>query len=402
MKGFTLRRKRDIIMIDKTMRDGLSFDTKVVQGYNEVDELTGAVSFPIYQTSTFRNTGINSGIKYSYSRCNNPTREALGNTVAMLEGGSAGFPFSSGLSAVLACFSILKSGDHVVLSNDIYGGTYRQIAEFFVKYGIEHTFVPVDDNEAVKNAMKENTRMIFVETPTNPMMTVADISAISEIAKEHNALFVVDNTFLTPYFQRPLELGADVVVHSGTKFLAGHHDTISGFVIVDSPELESHFDYITKTQGAALDPFDSWLVMRGIKTLALRMERHQENALKCAEFLKNHPKVDKVFYVGLPEHKSYDISKKQASGFGGMISFTLKSNKGVNEVLTGGNLIMFAESLGGVNTLITYPLTQTHWSIPESIRNEIGLTDTLLRLSVGVENINDILADLDRMLSFAE
>ncbi len=389
-------------MIDKTKRAGLSIETKIVQGFDDVEPSTGAVSCPIYQTSTFRNTGINSGIKYSYSRCNNPTRDAVGNTVAMLESGSAGFPFSSGLSAVLACFSILKSGDHVVLSNDIYGGTYRQIAEFFPKYGITHTFVPIDDNDAVRAAMKPETRMIFAETPTNPMMTVADIKELSKIAKENNSLLVIDNTFLSPYFQRPLELGADIVVHSGTKFLAGHHDCGSGFVVVDSPELEEHFDYITKTQGAALDPFDSWLVLRGIKTLALRMERHQENALKCAEYLKKHPKVDKVYYVGLPEHKSYEISKSQASGFGGMISFTLKSNKNVNEVLTGGKIITFAESLGGVNSLITYPLTQTHWSIPESIRKEIGITDTLLRFSVGIENCDDIIADLERMLSFAE
>lgn len=388
-------------MIDKNKRDGLKMDSKVVSGYDAFDKTTGAVSHPIYQTATFRNTGINSGIKYSYSRCNNPTRDALANTVAMLESGSAAFPFASGLAAVLACFSILKAGDHVVLSNDIYGGTYRQIAEFFIKYGITHTFVPIDDTEAVRKAMQNNTKMIFAETPTNPMMTVADISEISKIAKEYNALFAVDNTFLSPYFQRPLELGADIVIHSGTKFLSGHHDTCSGFVIVDSPELEEHFDYITKTQGSGLDPFDSWLMMRGIKTLALRMERHQENALKCAEFLKNHPKVDKVFYVGLPEHKSYEVSKKQTSGFGGMISFTLKSAENVNAVLTGGNLIMFAESLGGVNSLITYPLTQTHWSIPENIRNEIGLTDTLLRFSVGIENCEDIIADLERMLSFA-
>ncbi len=388
-------------MIDKSKRENFCFDTKTVIGQNELDPVTGAISFPIYQTATFRNTGINSGRKYSYSRCNNPTRDALGDTVAMLEGGSAGFPFSSGLAAVLACFSMLKSGDHVVLSNDIYGGTYRQIAEFFIKYGITHTFVPIDNNDAIVSAMTDKTKMIFAETPTNPMMTVADISEISKIAKNHGAIFAVDNTFLSPYFQRPLELGADIVVHSGTKFLSGHHDCCSGFVIVNDPELEAHFDYITKTQGAGLSPFDSWLVLKGIKTLALRMERHQENAIKCAEFLKNHPKVDKVFYVGLPEHKSYEVSKKQTSGFGGMISFTLKSNKNVNEVLTGGKLIMFAESLGGVNSLITYPLTQTHWSIPESIRNEIGITDTLLRFSVGIENAKDIIEDLDRMLSFA-
>ncbi|MBE6648006.1 MAG: PLP-dependent transferase [Ruminococcaceae bacterium] len=388
-------------MIDKSKREGLSIDTKVVRGYDGVDPLTGAVSTPIYQTSTFQNTGINSGIKYSYSRCNNPTRDQLGNLIAMLENGVAGFPFTSGLAAVLACFSMLKSGDHVVLSNDIYGGTYRQIAEFFIKYGVKHTFVPIDDNDAVEAAMLPETKMIFAETPTNPMMTVADISKLSEIAKAHKALLVIDNTFLSPYFQRPIELGADIVVHSGTKFLAGHHDTICGFVVVNSSDLEEHFEYITKTQGAALSPMDSWLVTRGIKTLALRMERHQENALKCADFLKNHPKVDKVFYVGLPEHKSYEVSKKQASGFGGMISFTLKSNKNVNEVLTSGKIIMFAESLGGVNSLITYPLTQTHWSIPEEIRNEIGLTDTLLRFSVGIENCEDIIRDLDNMLSFA-
>ncbi len=373
-------------------------DSVVVHGYQECDPLTGAVSYPIYQTSTYKNPGLNSNIKFSYSRCDNPTRFELENIIALLEGGCAGFAFSSGLAAVTATFSLLKAGDHVVISDDVYGGTYRQMEELWKGFGVEFTVVDVGDTEAVKAAVKANTKMIYLESPTNPMMKVADIGAISEISKACGALLAVDNTFLTPYFQKPIAHGADIVIHSGTKFLAGHHDTTAGFVVVNNEELEERIGLILRTEGNGLSPFDCWLVMRGIKTLALRMKRHEENAVKVAAFLKNHPAVDKVYFVGDKDNPSYDVTMKQTTGFGGMISFTIKDASKVEKVLCGGNMIMFAESLGGTATLITYPQTQTHASIPAEIRNKIGITDKLIRLSVGIEDAEDIIADLRLML----
>lgn len=374
-------------------------DSVVVHGYQGCDPLTGAVSYPIYQTSTYRNPGLNSGIKFSYSRCDNPTRFELENTIALLEGGVAGFAFSSGLAAVTATFSLLKSGDHVVISDDVYGGTYRQVEELWKNFGVKFTVVDVGDTKAVSDAVCENTKMIYLESPTNPMMKVADIAAIAEISKACGALLVVDNTFLTPYFQKPIGLGADVVIHSGTKFLAGHHDTTAGFVVVNNEELEKRMGLILRTEGSGLAPFDSWLVLRGIKTLALRMRRHEENAIKVAAFLKNHPAVEAVHFVGDKEHPSYDVTMRQTTGFGGMISFSIKDSSKVEQVLCGGDMIMFAESLGGTATLITYPQTQTHASIPADIRNRIGITDRLIRLSVGIEDAEDIIADLRKMLA---
>lgn len=374
-------------------------DSVVVHGYQGCDPLTGAVSYPIYQTSTYRNSGLNSGIKFSYSRCDNPTRFELENTIALLEGGIAGFAFSSGLAAVTATFSLLKSGDHVVISDDVYGGTYRQVEELWKNFGVQFTVVDVGDTGAVREAVRENTKMIYLESPTNPMMKVADIAAIAEISKDCGALLVVDNTFLTPYFQKPIALGADIVIHSGTKFLAGHNDTTAGFVVVNSEELEARIGLILRTEGNGLAPFDSWLVLRGIQTLALRMKRHEENAIKVCEFLKKHPNVEKVHFVGDKDNPSYDVTMRQTTGFGGMISFVIKDVNKVEQVLCGGNMIMFAESLGGTSTLITYPQTQTHASIPAETRNKIGITDRLIRLSVGIEDAEDIIADLALMLS---
>ena len=386
-------------MIDKNHKQfGRKMDSAVVHGYQGCDPLTGAISFPIYQTSTYKNPGLNSNIKFSYSRCDNPTRAELEDTVALLENGMAGFAFTSGLAAVTATFSLLKSGEHVIISDDIYGGTYRQVENIWKELGVEFDYVDVGDIAAIKAAVRPNTKMIYLESPTNPMMKVADIAAISQIAKKCGALSVVDNTFLTPYFQKPLDLGADIVIHSGTKFLAGHHDTTAGFVVVNSEALAEKIGFMVRTEGAGLSPFDSWLLLRGIKTLALRMRKHEENALKVAEFLKDHPAVEKVYFVGLPEHPSYDVSKKQTTGFGGMISFTIKDVSKVEQVLCGGDMIMFAESLGGTATLITYPQTQTHASIPAEIRNKIGITDRLIRLSVGIEDAEDIIADLEKML----
>lgn len=386
-------------MIDKNHKQfSRNEDSIVVHGYQGCDPLTGAISYPIYQTSTYKNPGLNSNIKFSYSRCDNPTRLELENTVALLEGGTASFAFASGLAAVTATFSLLKSGDHVVISDDIYGGSYRQIEELWKNYGVQFTYVDVGNTAAVKAAVQPNTRMIYLESPTNPMMKVADIAAIAQISGSCGALLVVDNTFLTPYFQKPIKLGADIVIHSGTKFLAGHHDTTAGFVVVNSEALEQRMGLILRTEGNGLSPFDSWLLLRGIKTLALRMRRHEENAIRVAEFLKNHPAVEKVYFVGDPDHPSYDVTKRQTTGFGGMISFSIKDVSKVEQVLCGGDMIMFAESLGGTATLITYPQTQTHASIPADIRNRIGITDRLIRLSVGIEDATDIITDLSRML----
>lgn len=357
-----------------------------------------SVACPIYQTATFVNPGLGAELAYSYSRCANPTRTALEKTIALLEGGKAGFAFSSGLAAVLAVFSLLESGDHVVVSDDVYGGTYRQIEEIWKKLGLTFDAVDVGDTEALRACIKPNTRLIYVETPTNPMMKVADIAALADIAHRNGALLAVDNTFLTPLFQRPLALGADIVLHSATKYLSGHHDTIAGLVVANLPRVIDRLSLVQRTQGTGLAPFDCFLVLRGMKTLELRMKRHEENARQTAAWLAKHPRVEKVYYIGLPDHPSYEVTRRQCSGYGGMLSFTINDAKAVEKVLSGGRLIRFAESLGGVDSLITYPLTQTHSSVPEEVRQRLGITDRLLRLSVGIEPVKDILTDLARML----
>lgn len=286
------------------------------------------------------------------------------------------------------------------MSDDIYGGTFRIIGDVFGKYGITHTYVDMSDLDEIKAAIRPNTKMLFVETPTNPMMKVADIRAVADLAKEIGALTVVDNTFLTPYFQKPLQLGADIVTHSSTKYLGGHNDTISGIVVVkESEELSQKIHMHIKSHGSQLAPLDSWLILRGIKTLAVRMDRHNENAQKLAAWLKTQPKVKKIYYVGFPEHKDYAVTKKQTMGFGGMISFTVDSFETVENILRKVDLIMFAESLGGTETLITYPTTQTHEDTPLAVKESLGITDCFLRMSVGIENVEDIIADLDRALN---
>ena len=385
---------------DFDTKENLAFDSKVVHGALGTEPLTGAVSMPIFQAATFRHPEFGQTTGFAYSRLENPTRLELERTMAILEGGIRGFAFSSGQAANMAVFSLLEPGDHIILSDDIYGGTFRIIGDVFGKYGIEHTYVDMSDMDTVQAAIQKNTKMFFIETPTNPMMKVADIHAVSEIAKGIGALTVVDNTFLTPYFQKPLTLGADIVTHSSTKYLGGHNDTISGIVVVkDDEEIAEKINIHIKSHGSQLAPLDSWLVLRGIKTLAVRMDKHNANAKKVAHWLREQKKVEKVYYVGFEDHKDYDVTLKQTTGFGGMISFTVDSEETVMKILKNVDMIMFAESLGGTETLITYPTTQTHEDTPEDVKEKLGITRSFLRMSVGIENPDDIIADLDRAMN---
>lgn len=384
---------------DYSRKEDLHFASKAVHGALGNDPITGAVSFPIFQSSTFRHKALGESTGYDYSRLQNPTRQELERTMAILEEGLEGFAFSSGQAANMALFTWLNPSDHIILSDDIYGGTYRIMNDIFSKYGITYDFVDMSDLDLVKSHIKSNTKMFFIETPTNPMMKVADIASLSALAKSVGALTVVDNTFLTPYFQKPLTLGADAVVHSATKFIGGHNDTIAGIVVVNVPELADHMRLQLKSHGNGLAPLDSWLLIRGLKTLPIRMDKHNENGMKVANWLRTQKKVTKVFYVGFEDHPQYEISKKQTTGFGSMISFNVDSFETVQKVLANVDMVMFAESLGGTETLITYPRTQTHESIPEDIRQKLGINETFLRLSVGIEHVDDIIRDLDRALN---
>lgn len=352
-----------------------------------------SVSPPIFQTSTF---GGNQ--EYSYTRLSNPTRTMLEQELALLESGKRAFAFSSGLAAVNAVFSLLKSGDRVLISNDLYGGTYRMAQNIFANYRIDFDFVDMSDAHNVENSFDKRVKMVFAESPTNPMMKVAPIPELATLCKRKGALFVVDNTFLTPYFQNPLLLGADIVLHSATKYLSGHHDTVAGALVTSNDEIAEKIQMISMTLGNALSPFDSFLVLRGIRTLPMRMEKHQSNAFAVAEYLLTRPEVERVIYPGLESHSGYKQSLRQSSGFGGVVSFAVKDKKYVDRLINGGEIIKFAESLGGFKSLITYPLTQTHASIPSEMREKIGITDKLLRLSVGLENEQDIINDIARML----
>ncbi len=376
----------------------MHIDTEVVHGAKGGDAVTGAVSFPIYQSATFRHPGLNRSTGYDYSRLQNPTREELENTIAGLERGGHCLAFSSGMAAITTVLKLFKPGDHIVVSDDLYGGTYRALEEIYKPYGILFDFADTTDLGRTGRCIRPETRCLLVETPTNPMMKVSDIAALAALAHQNGALLAVDNTFLTPYFQRPIALGADIVVHSGTKYLGGHNDTLSGFVVVNSSGIAERLRLIQKTEGAVLAPFDSWLILRGVKTLALRMERHQENAMRVAAWLKSHPRVEQVHYAGLPDHPGYALMRRQASGFGAMISFSVPNPDLVEQVLGRVRLIQFAESLGGVESLITYPIVQTHNHIPRETLFRQGITDRLLRLSVGIENSQDIIDDLAQAL----
>lgn len=358
----------------------------------------GSVSFPIYQTATFAHPAVGKSTGYDYSRLQNPTREQLEKVVANLEHGIGALALSSGMAAISLLFEIFKPGDHIIADSDLYGGSIRLFDNISRKNGLKITSLDfARDN--VEDYIDKNTRAIYLETPTNPMMNVHDIRAFAEIAKRHGLLLIVDNTFLSPYFQNPLDLGADIVVHSGTKYLGGHNDTIAGFLVTNREDILEQFRFIIKTTGAGLAPFDSWLVLRGIKTLALRMERAQENAIAIAKFLASDPNVTEVIYPGLPQHPGHETIKRQARGFGAMLTFKVSSKDIALSILEKVRLIQFAESLGGVETLITYPVTQTHADVPPEVLAKNGITDATLRLSVGVEKVDDLIEDLRNALN---
>nr|WP_054673940.1 PLP-dependent aspartate aminotransferase family protein [Veillonella denticariosi] len=376
----------------------MKFNTKCVHGGGKPDS-TGAISPPaIYMSSTFSHPGLGDTTGYQYTRESNPTRNRLEQLIAGLEEGTDALAFSSGgMAAVDAVFHLFSFGDHIILGgDDLYGGSIRMFTNIYEQNGIEFTYVGgTSDLDAVKAAFKPNTKAVYIETPTNPMMEITDIRALCAMAHERNALVIIDNTFLSPYFQKPLTLGADIVIHSGTKFIGGHHDVISGFTIVKDDEIAAKLRLIYKTVGACLSAMDSWLVIRGVKTLALRMEQHQKNAIAIAQWLKNEPKVTKVLFPGLPEHPGYEINKSQTTGFGGMLSFEVDSEETAKTVLEGIELIQFAESLGGTESLLTYPVTQTHPDLKPEDAERKGITRRLLRLSVGgIEDTDDLIADL--------
>ena len=378
--------------------------TKCIYGNHEKFEgdRTGAISFPIYQTATYAHPAVGQSTGYDYSRLQNPTREQLEKIVASLEGGLDALAFSSGMAAITTLMEIFKPGDHIISEADLYGGSIRLFDHINQKNGIEFSRINFAEEDP-ENYIKENTKAIYIETPTNPMMNVIDIRKTAELAKKHNLLLIVDNTFLSPYFQRPFELGADIILHSGTKFLSGHNDTLAGFIVVNTPELSEKLRYIIKTTGAGLAPFDSWLVLRRIKTLPIRMEKAQENAQAIVEFLLQEKKVKNVYYPGIPGTNNYEVCKSQASGFGSMLTFEVESKELALHILESLKLIPFAESLGGVETLITYPTTQTHADVPEEIRIKNGITDSVLRLSAGIEDKKDLIADLKQAIdSFRE
>jgi cystathionine beta-lyase/cystathionine gamma-synthase len=376
----------------------MGFSTDAIHAGNAPDPTTGAVAVPIYQTSTYVQEALGKNKGFEYARTQNPTRAALEENLNVLEGGAGARAFASGMAAITAVSTFVKAGEHVVCSNLTYGGTYRYFTKIQARYGVDFTFVDTADENAVRRAMKSNTKLLHLETPTNPMMTLCDIPLLSQIAHERGALVVVDNTFASPYLQRPLDLGADFAVHSTTKFLNGHSDSVGGVVVAKNAEHVEWLAFVQNSSGAILSPFDSWLVLRGVKTLAVRMERHEQNAREIARFLAAHPKVRKIFYPGLPDHPQHALAKRQMKGFGAMISFDLGSFEAAQALLSRVRLCSLGESLGGVETLISHPPTMTHGSIPEEEREKLGITMGLVRISVGIEDVEDLVADLTQAL----
>jgi len=379
----------------------MKFNTKVIHGNQQPEPHTGSVNVPVFFTSTFaQDSPGNLRAGYEYSRGANPTRQALEDAAASIENGARGLAFASGLAAIDAVLRLLNPGDEIIAGDDLYGGTYRLFVRLFEKYKLKFTFANFDEVSEIESLITDKTRLIWIETPTNPLMKLVDISAVTQLVKDKSILVAVDNTFASPYLQNPLDLGADIVMHSATKYLGGHSDVVAGILVAKNADLGEELHFIQFASGGILGPQDSYLVLRGIKTLSLRMERHSENGLKVAQFLSTHPAVDKVFYPGLENHPQYELAKRQMRGFGGMLSFTFKSGKKEDAVKFLENVKIFtlAESLGGVESLANHPAVMTHASIPAEKRAELGITDDLVRLSVGVEDIEDLLEDLKQAL----
>lgn len=378
------------------MKTETDMRTLLIHGGIDGDDQTGAVNVPIYQTSTYQQVslGVLKG-DYEYSRSGNPTRHALETLIADLEKGTDGFAFASGLAAITAVLNLFKSGDKIIISNNVYGGTFRLLNRIFPQYGLKHQLVDTSDLNELKESISDDVKAILIESPTNPLMSITDIEEVAKIAKEKNILTIVDNTFMTPYLQRPLELGADIVVHSATKYLGGHSDLIAGLAVTRDKELGEKIRFIQNATGGILQPFDAFLLIRGIKTLSVRMDRHMENAQFIAEFLTQQPAVDKVYYPGLSDSEGYQINKKQADGPGAMISFTLNENYSLDNFFKALRIAKLAESLGGVESLVCHPATMTHASIPEDIRDKVGITNNLIRYSPGLEAKEDLVRDLN-------
>ncbi|MEA1853190.1 bifunctional cystathionine gamma-lyase/homocysteine desulfhydrase [Cytobacillus sp. FSL W7-1323] len=368
--------------------------TKLIHGGIAGDPTTGAVSVPIYQVSTYKQDGVGNHKGFEYSRTGNPTRHALEELIKDLEAGHAGFAFGSGMAAITATVMLFDSGDHIILTDDVYGGTYRVITKVLNRFGIEATFVDTSNLNNITAAIKPNTKAVYIETPTNPLLKITDIEAAAKLAKENNLLTIVDNTFSTPYWQTPIELGADIVLHSATKYLGGHSDVVAGLVVVNSDKLAEELHFVQNSTGGVLGPQDSWLLMRGIKTLGIRMEETESNTKAIVEFLIQHPAVSKVYYPGVESHPNHDIAKKQADGFGGMVSFDVGSEENADKLLENVRYFTLAESLGAVESLISVPARMTHASIPKERRDELGITDGLVRISVGLEDVEDLIEDL--------
>lgn len=390
---------KDVLGIDPARKAHLGETTRLVRGYAETDRVTGTVNTPIYQTATFAHGSYGTSTGFGYSRHGNPTRLELENTLAMLEHGKKAWAFSSGMAAISTVIKLFGPGDHILVSDDLYGGTYRLFNDIYSKFGMQFDYIDTTDLALVKRAIQKNTRCLFIETPSNPMMKVTDLRATADLLHANGGILIVDNTFLTPYYQKPIDFGADIVLHSGTKYLGGHNDILAGFIVVAREEQIEPIFMLSMSEGGMLSPGDSWLMLRSLKTLAVRMRAQQESALTILKFLKNHPKISRVYYVGDPGHAQFALSCKQTSGFGGMISFSLKRAEDVPSLLNRLKLILFAESLGGAETLMTFPIMQTHGAIPEEMRERLGVNNRLMRLSVGLEDAGDLINDLAQALN---
>lgn len=378
----------------------MRFETIAIHAGDRPDSTTGAISVPIYQTSTFVFEDVGKTRGWDYSRTANPTRKVLEDTIAQLEGGKAGFAFATGMAAETTVMHLLKTGDHVISGDDVYGGTYRLFQDVMRAFGLEFSFLRLSERKRIEEAIKPNTRMLWLETPSNPLLNIVDIEMVVDIAKKHKLLTVIDNTFATPYFLRPIQYGVDLVVHSTTKYLNGHCDVVGGAVITTTDELTQRVQFLLNAMGTCAAPFDCWLVLRGIETLPVRMKQHEENALAVANYLKEHPRVKRVLYPGLKSHRGHEIAKRQMKGFGGVVSFELQGGiESVNTFLRKLKVFSLAESLGGIISLVEHPSTMSHASMPEDYRGKVGITDELIRLSVGLENADDLIEDLEQALN---